>query len=414
MDLAKGHSAPPLPTERAEEATERVFVPTGLPDLLRLLDDSGLGKRLTAADQAELIRCTEIRRYHQGARIYADGAPADSMAVVIQGSVEVLKLDADRRVHRLASLVRGEALGEAALATDQRRTADVYALEPTQLLVIKLAEAADRNWVAAVARQMVDALAHRSQRTTERAVSAATKHRQEQTRRSEVARFMTLLIICMCAYTISLGLVSSAVDQPLIISIVTNLCMLTVVGASIRLIWTSAYPPAAFGLAIHPQWRRELIEAILVAVGMCLGATALKWILVTGPFPFAGQSVFSGAFEARAAGLGPTAVVLTAVYVALCPVQELIARGVLQSMALEMFHGQRYDVGLAVILSNAMFAAVHAHVSVWLSLVSFGSGLLWGALYHRQRSLLGVSVCHAIVGVYGLDVLGFWSLGRPI
>ena len=43
------------PAIGAEEATEQVFVRTDLPDLLRLIEDSGLRARLNTAQQVQLI-----------------------------------------------------------------------------------------------------------------------------------------------------------------------------------------------------------------------------------------------------------------------------------------------------------------------------------------------------------------------
>ncbi len=410
MHVAKqriGHAAA---IDGTEDATEQVFVRTDLADLLRLIDDSRLGVRLSTAQQTQLIRCAEIRRYAPEEAIFREGERADSIAVVIQGTVEVRKAIANQSVHRLASMSRGAALGESALTGDRRRSADVFAVAPTQILVIKLDDSVDRNWLGAVALELMDTLTQRSRRTTEHAVDAAIRQRLEETRRNEIARFLTLLIVGMCAYTVSLGFVSTVVDQPVINSIVTNLSLLAIVVATVGLIRTSAYPFAFFGLRIGRRWRTDIGEALALALLMSVGATVLKWLLVSGPTPFSGQPVFNPTF-----GVGSTtaATLLTVIYVAVCPVQELIARGVLQGTAFELFRGQRFAVALSIVLSNAMFAASHAHVSVWLALTSFGAGILWGILYHRQRSLLGVSICHALVGVYGLEILGFWSLGRP-
>ena len=388
----------------ADDATERVFDRTDLADLLQLIDDSGLGARLSAAQQTQLIQRAEIRRYDQQERIYADGEPADSIAIIIQGTVEVRKVGFNHTV-RLASMSRGAAVGESALTEARQRNADVYAIEPTQLLVIKLDGATDRSWLGAVALEMVDALSHRNRHTSERAVDAVARRQQEEIRRAEIARFLTLLIMGMCAYTVSLGIISTFVEQPIINSLITNVCLLFIVIASVRLIRTSAYPVSFFGLRINREWPREITEALALTFVMGVGATVLKWLLVSGPTPFSGQPVLSA--EPGAATL------LTVIYVAVCPIQELIARGVLQGTAFELFRGQRFAATQSIVLSNAMFAATHAHVSVSLALTSFSAGILWGVLYHRQRSLLGVSICHALVGVYGLEFLGFWTLGRP-
>lgn len=103
-----------------------------------------------------------------------------------------------------------------------------------------------------------------------------------------------------------------------------------------------------------------------------------------------------------------------ALYLLMCPMQELVVRGALQSSLAELLAGQPYAPLQAILLSNAMFAATHAHLSPVFSVVSFFPGLVWGILYYRQGSLLGVSICHMIIGVYALEPLGFDRLIRTL
>ena len=57
--------------------------------------------------------------------------------------------------------------------------------------------------------------------------------------------------------------------------------------------------------------------------------------------------------------------------------------------------------------SNALFASAHVHLSLNFALVAFFAGLLWGGLFARQRQLVGVSVCHLLVGWFAFLVVGF-------
>jgi hypothetical protein len=50
---------------------------------------------------------------------------------------------------------------------------------------------------------------------------------------------------------------------------------------------------------------------------------------------------------------------------------------------------------------------VVSNVSVSFAFVSFFPGLLWGALFARQKSIVGVSVSHILCGWFGFFVLGF-------
>ncbi len=64
-------------------------------------------------------------------------------------------------------------------------------------------------------------------------------------------------------------------------------------------------------------------------------------------------------------------------------------------------------ITIPIVVSNALFASAHLHLSVSFAFVAFLLGLLWGALFARQRNIVGVSVSHTLCGWFGFLVLGF-------
>ena len=87
------------------------------------------------------------------------------------------------------------------------------------------------------------------------------------------------------------------------------------------------------------------------------------------------------------------------------PLQELVVRGALQGFLHEFLSG-RGRLTWAIVLSNLMFSTAHVFISPFYSYATFGLGLFWGVLYARQGTLVGVSVSHAIVGIWSIFVLG--------
>ena len=82
----------------------------------------------------------------------------------------------------------------------------------------------------------------------------------------------------------------------------------------------------------------------------------------------------------------------------------------LHDAMLEAMRSATREEQLSLVLANALFAAIHSHISPWTVLMVFVPGLVWGVLYARHRSLLGVAVSHAIVGIWTMRVLGFGEL----
>ena len=398
----------------AGEPTQRVFERTDIDGLIELLQDTGLADRMTVRQQADLVRCSTVRRYQAGEAIYREGEAAGTMGIVIDGAVEISRQNEDGVHVRLAIMRRGQSLGEGALTSGRRRTADVRALRPTVVLMVDVVAARDRDWISSFAVQLVSELNGRMQRATDRAIAAMREQLQEACRRSESGRFMAFFVAAMSLYTMSIGVTSRLVADPIAMSLFTNFGLLIAVCVTIGLIRTSVYSAAFFGLIVRSEWRRQLVESAAVAIALSLLLTAVKSVGIAVIPSLAGETVIDPQFDMGLFARPWQDSIITVAYVGLCPVQELLARGVLQGAFYTLLVGHRGAAIGAVLVSNAMFAAAHAHVSVWLAIGSFGTGLVWGIMYHRHRSLLGVSLCHAIVGFYGLEVLGLWRLARIV
>lgn len=95
------------------------------------------------------------------------------------------------------------------------------------------------------------------------------------------------------------------------------------------------------------------------------------------------------------------------IYALFVPVQEIIARCGLQSLIRESLYGSdRYRTGTAIFVSNLIFAAAHVHLNVGIAVATFFGGVFWGWLFHRRRSIVGVSVSHIMIGGAALFALG--------
>ena len=96
---------------------------------------------------------------------------------------------------------------------------------------------------------------------------------------------------------------------------------------------------------------------------------------------------------------------LMAVYCLFVPVQELIARGAMQSSLHEFLAG-KHNTLWAILLSTLMFSQIHLHLNPGYAIAAFFPSLFWGAMYARQRSLLGATVSHILIGVFVAFFLG--------
>ncbi len=130
-------------------------------ETVRLLQKVPIFSSLTPKQLASMARDGKERTFAEGAPVVKEGDQGVAFYLVLEGRVDVR-----RKSRKLASLGPGQFFGEMALFTDQPRSADVIAAEPTKCLVIARWE----FWGYAmgqpkVLRTIIEEIAHRLSET---------------------------------------------------------------------------------------------------------------------------------------------------------------------------------------------------------------------------------------------------------
>jgi CRP-like cAMP-binding protein len=89
--------------------------------------------RLSAGAIDILMKAGHIRHYRKGTSLFERGNHADSLLLIISGSVKISNITADAREVVLNFLGRGEVIGEIALLGGGARTASATAHQDTEL-----------------------------------------------------------------------------------------------------------------------------------------------------------------------------------------------------------------------------------------------------------------------------------------
>jgi CRP-like cAMP-binding protein len=95
--------------------------------------------RLTEADLATLQRTGTIVRYEAGREIFAEGADSDHVVALTAGRVKITCIDSDGRESLLALRAPGDLLGELSAIDKLPRSANAYALEIAEAIVVDAA-----------------------------------------------------------------------------------------------------------------------------------------------------------------------------------------------------------------------------------------------------------------------------------
>jgi CRP-like cAMP-binding protein len=110
------------------------------PSAFPLLRRTELGKHLTEAQLVELERTCRALSRRSGATLFRQGDTADTLFILLEGSVELRARPPGRRVYRTVEFVGPRcSLGEEALFGQSRYLTGARTLEPSRLLSLSSA-----------------------------------------------------------------------------------------------------------------------------------------------------------------------------------------------------------------------------------------------------------------------------------
>jgi CRP-like cAMP-binding protein len=381
------------------------FVPPRANALLRGLTEAQLAwveSRLTPRD------------FLDGQHVFQQGDAGQEIFLICSGKVEVY-VERDGRSFVLASLEPGDYFGEMALIDEAPRSASVRAVGDARLTALNrrdLRAALDAPggaiWPALI-MQHAHQQNRRLVRTNEATVAALRREIATAQLHRRLALVLTLVVALVTAYAFLVALFQKTSGVGLLY---TSLGIAA--GASLGavvFIRTSREPLRTFGLTFE-HLGRALGQATAWAAVAILAATALKAVLVRVWPAWRGLPVIHMSFALPGTGPGWTweaAALFLSVYAVSSLVQEFAARGFLQSSCQLLLPGPHRE-RWAIILSNLLFAVFHLHYHVAFAVLTFASGLLYGAFWRRHRNLTAVAWLHYLTGVWAMRFLDIFQL----
>lgn len=105
-------------------------------DVRSILSNHFMLKHLPPEDLERLAQLSGTRSYKAGEPVFLKGDPGTSMMAVLKGRVRICSYSAEGREVVLNVISPGEVFGEIALIDGGERTADAFAMEPAELLVL--------------------------------------------------------------------------------------------------------------------------------------------------------------------------------------------------------------------------------------------------------------------------------------
>ncbi len=406
-------------------------------EAVRLFQKNRFFRGLTDKQMHELIPLVRKIHIREGETIVHEGDLASDLFVIVEGEVDVIKKEAlSEQRHRLTKLGTEDIFGEMALIENGTHSATVCALIPTTLLALSIKDARslspERSAYSSLVRKMkemiaeIELLSHevptysklsanlaselslRLRRANEVTVDSLRGQLYEAKTRVRMGSFMINVLAMLILYVFSLKAISTFGTEGLSTAIISVPLIILFAAGLFFMMKSHGNTYSFYGVTLK-NWKIAVLEGALASIPLIAFCTAVKWFMITFVPAFSGIPLFhitSGinpAFEEKA----PLTLILILpmIYLLFTPVQELIARGALQSSLDEFLTGPNKK-WWAILVSNLLFSVTHLHVSIGMAVAVFIPGLMWGWLYTRQRSLVGVSLSHMIVGGYAFYILG--------
>ena len=367
---------------------------------------------------AELARArTQYVDLPAGEVILREGDHNKQLYLIRAGEVDVVKRSArsGQLEHRIAVLGPGERIGEISLADGAPASATVRALTRVRLEVLdfdgmeqdpRLLRLHD-----AILRSMVRNLARRLRESSQLTTETLASELRLQRLRGTVARFIIVMLTLFSLYAFFLRAVHDLGAHSWVSVFGSPAIIVMFALAVIYMVRTSPLSRRLFGLTTRSAMA-AVRDALMWTAVFLVALTVLKALAVTYLPEHQGQPIFT---LARAfVRLHPDGTVNwmfylggLGLYALLCPAQELIGRCGVQAPLTEFMEGSETKRHvLAILISNLIASAAHVHLGMAMALVTFVPGLFWGWLFVRHRSIVGVSVSHALIGGYAIFALG--------
>jgi membrane protease YdiL (CAAX protease family) len=207
---------------------------------------------------------------------------------------------------------------------------------------------------------------------------------------------IVLMITLYSFFTVVLKQFEFVQSNKGLIEVVSRTLEVIFIVGSVFIVFKSRLPLKFFGLTLDNS-KQAIKESMLVTLWIMAGMAVVKWLLLRYTNVFGDEFVISAKYLDWS--------YLT--YIIVAPIQELITRGVFQSTLQRLILG-KYNWLWAVLLTSFMFGMFHIHQSILLGVISISLSTLWGFLYARHKTIVGISISHFLVGNWA-GLTGIWS-----
>jgi membrane protease YdiL (CAAX protease family) len=363
------------------------------------------------------------KKFRQGRAILLEGVRnPGKIYIILEGEVALAKegispVEARPTTYEIGALRRGDIFGEVSFVDGKPSAVTFLAKSDITVAVLdlgashlKIRTRRVRDIVVGKLRRHLAMQAHESAMLR---VNGLQLENQFAAYRSGVGHIIVTTLCVLSFYTLALSFLprfkSIAHANFALSPLIIMFCALSFFPT----VATSGFPARFFGLRLD-NWRRALLLSLEASAIFLALLLIVKWILIRSVTEFSDLPLIGNAqieVDDQTMTLGSWYWFALCLYIFLTPMQEFVARSGIQAPLYAFLHGSEAKrQWCAIVVSNLVFAAAHAHISVVFAFASFLPGLLWGWIFARTNSLLAATFSHLLVGGLAIFVLGVESI----
>ena len=335
----------------------------------------------------------------------------NALCIVVKGSIQ--SQEKFEKENKILEYQQGNVVNPRVLVEKNTVLSVSGCSEENTLLTIKLSslkKTIEKNINLILLKNMVSYYSERFHQN-ENKISSLIKSADMQSQRHKLLElFFLRLIVAFSLYALSIkGLQELKVE----IGSSTPITTLVIIIFALFLydmMKRSGFLLSQFGLTTK-NWKMAIKEALLFSVFFMLLLAVIKYLFIKYYLDSLNTPLFNFnmGFTLYPSFLiyNEKTVLYLISYIFFVPAQELLVRGGIQSSLFYLLDGtEKRKLYTSILISNLLFSVFHIHISMMFGILSFIPSLMWGFLYYRSRTLIGVTLAHIICGVYTLFILG--------
>ncbi len=376
--------------------------------LIQFILSTNIFAEFKPEDLEPLLPYFEVAEYFPGEYVIREGEKGENMYTFIRGKADIAKTDPETNErHIIGTVEPGNWYGEMASIERSVRSASICCTEKSEILILHLEKLENTENIFYKLQSIIAKNMSRRLRTADEKIVASLTENLKILQASSVLGRTIVHIFVLIAVWFNLALVLRYIPHkhPAIDPLFTAGLLALFGYFMARIIKESGYPISFFGLTMK-NWGKVTLQAIIYTTPILLLLACLKWVLITHFSQF--EHLPFIAFKPPDQTV-VEALIFGFMYIITVPVQEFIIRGGIQTCFRNFFLGPN-RVYLAILTSNLLFELLHTVKNLPLAVGTFILGFFWGALFEQQKSLIGVTVSHILIGAWAFFVLEFQTV----